>query len=38
MPTDIRFYAKWKVRDGKVVLVHDHPDRTDTLEAVGLRE
>jgi ketosteroid isomerase-like protein len=38
VPTEMRFYARWKVKDGKVLLVHDHPDRTTALEAAGLRE
>jgi len=34
----MRFYAQWKLRDGKVVLVYDHRDRSQALEAVGLRD
>jgi ketosteroid isomerase-like protein len=35
---DVRFYAQFKVRDGKVVYIYDHEDRAEALEAVGLRE
>ena len=34
--TDVRFYEHMKVRDGKVVYVHDHADRAAALEAAGL--
>jgi len=34
---DVRFYAQFKVRDGKVVYIYDHDDRTRALEAAGLR-
>jgi ketosteroid isomerase-like protein len=35
---DVRFYAHFKVRDGKVAYIYDHGDRDAALEAVGLRE
>jgi ketosteroid isomerase-like protein len=35
---DVRFYAQFKVRDGKVVYIFDHEDRATALEAAGLRE
>ena len=34
---DVRFYAQIKARDGKVVYIYDHEDRTEALEAAGLR-
>ena len=36
--TDIRFFAQFKVRDGKVVYIYDHEDRKEALEAAGLSE
>lgn len=33
---DVRFYAQMKVRDGKIVYIYDHEDRTAALEAAGL--
>ena len=36
IPTDMRFYAQWRLRDGKVVLVYDHPERASALQAAGL--
>jgi len=35
---DVRFYAHVKLRDGKVVYIYDHEDRTAALEAAGLSE
>ena len=35
---DVRFYAQFRLRDGKVVYIYDHPDRAAALEAVGLSE
>jgi ketosteroid isomerase-like protein len=35
---DARFYAQFKVRDGKVVYIFDHEDRAAALEAAGLRD
>jgi ketosteroid isomerase-like protein len=34
---DVRFYAQFKVRDGKVAYVYDHEDRGEALDAAGLR-
>ena len=34
---DVRFYAQFKVRDGKVAYIFDHEDRATALEAAGLR-
>jgi len=31
--TDVRFYAQFKVRDGKVAYIYDHEDRMAALEA-----
>jgi ketosteroid isomerase-like protein len=33
---DVRFYAQFKVRNGKVICVFDHEDRAAALEAAGL--
>lgn len=33
---DVRFYAHFKVRDGKVIYIFDHEDRGAALEAAGL--
>jgi ketosteroid isomerase-like protein len=33
---DVRFYAQFKVRNGKVIYVFDHEDRAAALEAAGL--
>jgi ketosteroid isomerase-like protein len=35
---DVRFFAQFKVRDGKVVYIYDHEDRAAALEAAGLSE
>jgi ketosteroid isomerase-like protein len=35
---DVRFYAQFKVRDGKVAYIYDHQDRAAALEAAGLQE
>lgn len=35
---DVRFFAQFKVRDGKVVYIYDHDDRAAALEAAGLSE
>jgi ketosteroid isomerase-like protein len=35
---DVRFYAQFKVRDGKIVYIYDHEDREAALEAAGLSE
>lgn len=35
---DIRFYAHFKVRDGKVAHIFDHQDRAAALQAAGLSE
>lgn len=34
----VRFYAQFKVREGKVVYIFDHQDRTAALEAAGLQD
>jgi ketosteroid isomerase-like protein len=36
--TGVRFYAQFKVRDGKVAYIYDHEARKTALEAAGLRE
>jgi ketosteroid isomerase-like protein len=33
---DLRFYAQFRVRNGKVIYIFDHEDRADALEAAGL--
>jgi ketosteroid isomerase-like protein len=33
---DVRFYAQFKVRNGKVIYIFDHEDRAAALEAAGL--
>jgi ketosteroid isomerase-like protein len=33
---DVRFFAQFKVRDGKVAYIYDHEDRAGALEAAGL--
>jgi ketosteroid isomerase-like protein len=33
---DLRFYAHFKLHEGKVIYIFDHEDRTAALEAVGL--
>jgi ketosteroid isomerase-like protein len=33
---DVRFYAQFKTRDGKVAYIYDHEDRSAALEAAGL--
>jgi ketosteroid isomerase-like protein len=35
---DVRFYAHFKLRDEKVVYIHDYADRTEALQAVGLSD
>jgi ketosteroid isomerase-like protein len=35
---DVRFFAQFKVRDGKVAYIYDHEDRAGALEAAGLSE
>jgi ketosteroid isomerase-like protein len=35
---DVRFYAYFKLRDGKVVYIYDHADKAEALEAVGRPE
>jgi ketosteroid isomerase-like protein len=35
---DVRFYAHVKLRDNKVVYIHDYEDRAEALEAIGLSE
>jgi ketosteroid isomerase-like protein len=35
---DLRFYAQFKVRDGKVAYIYDHDERAAALEAAGLSE
>jgi ketosteroid isomerase-like protein len=35
---DVRFYAQFKTRHGKVAYIYDHEDRTAALEAAGLPE
>jgi len=35
---DVRFYAQFKVPDGKVVYIFDHEDRALALEAAGLQD
>jgi ketosteroid isomerase-like protein len=35
---DVRFYAQFKVRDGKIVYIYDHEDREAALQAAGLSE
>src|SRR5215211_8633513 len=34
---DVRFYAQFKVRDGKVAYIYDHDDLAAALEAAGLK-
>src|SRR3954463_2033493 len=34
----LRFYAQFTVRDGKVIRIFDHPDRSSALRAAGLGE
>ena len=36
--TKVRFYAQFKVRDGKVAYIYDHEHRAAALEAAGLSE
>ena len=36
--TDVRFYAQFKVRDGKVAYIYDHEDRSAALDAAGLSD
>jgi ketosteroid isomerase-like protein len=36
VPVEIRFYAHYKLLDGKVVYIYDHGDMASALEAVGL--
>jgi ketosteroid isomerase-like protein len=33
---NVRFYAQFKARNGKVSYIYDHEDRTAALEAAGL--
>jgi ketosteroid isomerase-like protein len=33
---DIRFYAQFKVRDGKIAYIYDHHERSAAVEAAGL--
>jgi ketosteroid isomerase-like protein len=35
---DVRFYAQFEVRDGKVVYIYDHEDRQAAIKAAGLSE
>ncbi len=35
---DVRFFAQFKVQDGKVIYIYDHEDRAEALEAAGLSE
>lgn len=35
---DVRFYAHFQVRDGKIVYIFDHEDRAAALEAAGLSD
>ena len=35
---DVRFFARFKVRDDKVVYIYDYEDRAEALEAAGLSE
>jgi ketosteroid isomerase-like protein len=35
---DVRFYAQFTVRDGKVVYIFDHHERAAALEAAGLND
>jgi len=35
---DIRFYAHVRLRDDKVVYIHDYANRAEALEAAGLSE
>jgi ketosteroid isomerase-like protein len=35
---DVRFYARFEVREGKVALIFDHADRATALQAAGLSE
>jgi ketosteroid isomerase-like protein len=34
--TEVRFFAQFRVRDGKIVYIFDHEDRAEALEAAGL--
>jgi SnoaL-like domain len=33
---DLRFYAQFKARDGKVAYIYDHDDRGEALKSAGL--
>jgi ketosteroid isomerase-like protein len=35
--TNVRFYAQFKVRDGRIIYIYDHEDRQAALAAAGLR-
>jgi ketosteroid isomerase-like protein len=35
---DVRFFAQFKVRDGKVAYIYDHDDRAAALKAAGLSD
>lgn len=35
---DVRLYGHFTVRDGKIAYLYEHEDRTEALEAAGLRE
>ena len=35
---DLRLYIHFKLRDGKIVYVYEYADRSEALEAAGLRE
>ena len=35
---DLRIYIHFKLRDGKIVYVYEYADRSEALEAAGLRE
>jgi ketosteroid isomerase-like protein len=35
---DLRIYGHFKVRDGKIVYLYEYADRSEALEAAGLRE
>ncbi len=36
LEVDVRFYAQFEVRDGKVAYIYDHNEREAALEAAGL--
>jgi hypothetical protein len=35
---DVRLYGHFKVRDRKIVYIYEYEDKTEALEAAGLRD